>query len=100
MLAMVVSPDVYCLQFNDSRRFSMPNSPDINNVQRGLRIDRELDAKVLKKFKLDDDMTVKDVYILALQYATKDVELDEEDNKRIAEEKRIARIKFKNGKVK
>ena len=76
----------------------MANQPDINNVQRGQRIDRELDAKVLKKFRLDPKMTVKDAYILALAFATSDVELTPEELEKIAEEKRAAKrlLKMKN----
>ena len=38
----------------------MANQPSIDNVQRGLRVQRELDAKILKKFRVDDSMTIKD----------------------------------------
>lgn len=69
----------------------MANRPSPENVQRSIRIDRELDAKVLKRFKIDDDMTVKDAYILALQFATRKVELDPEDLEKIAADKRAAR---------
>ena len=68
----------------------MANRPSPENVQRAIRVDRELDAKVLKRFRVDDDMTVKDAYILALQFATRKVELDPEDLERIAAEKRAA----------
>lgn len=68
----------------------MANQPDINNVQRGLRVQRELDAKVLKQFRFEN-MTVKDAYILALTYATRKVELTEEDHEKIAAEKRAAK---------
>lgn len=69
----------------------MSNMPDVNNIQRAIRVNREIDAKVLRKFRLDDKMTVKDAYILALQYATRDVELTAEDYEQIAEAKRRAR---------
>ena len=77
----------------------MANQPDINKVQRGQRIDRELDSKVLKKFKLDSTMTVKDAYILALTFATRDIELTPEELETIAEEKRAAKrlLKIKKG---
>ena len=74
----------------------MANQPDIKNVQRGLRVERELDAKVLKKFRLDESMTVKDAYILALQFATKDIELTAEDNEKIAADKRAAKNAVRN----
>lgn len=72
----------------------MANQPDKKNIQRGLRVDRELDAKVLKKFRTDDRMTVKDAYINALLFATMKVVLTAEDHERIAAEIRAA----KNGK--
>ena len=74
----------------------MANQPDIKNVQRGLRVDRELDAKVLKRFRVDDSMTIKDAYILALQFATRKVELSPEDHEKIAAEKRAAKNTSKN----
>lgn len=69
----------------------MSNMPDVNNIQRAIRVNREIDAKVLRKFRLDEHMTVKDAYILALQYATRDIELTAEDYEKIAEAKRQAR---------
>lgn len=76
----------------------MANQPSINNVQRALRVDRELDAKILRKFRVDDSLTVKDAYILALMFAAKDVTLTAEDNERIADEKRAASCKKKGAK--
>lgn len=76
----------------------MANQPNPGNVQRALRVQRELDAKVIKKFRADDDMTVKDTYILALQYATRKVELTAEDFKKIAEETAKAKNKAKGAK--
>lgn len=75
----------------------MANQPDINNVQRGLRVDRELDAKVLKGFRVDESMTMKDAYILALQFATRKIELTPEDHEKIAAEKRAAKNATKKG---
>ncbi len=72
----------------------MANQPSIDNVQRGLRVQRELDAKILKKFRVDDSMTIKDAYILALMYAARGIELYAADNEKIAKYKRAA----KNGK--
>jgi len=72
----------------------MPNSPKIKNVQRGLRVDRELDAKVLRKFRVDDSMSVKDAYVLALRFATRKVSLTVEDHERIIQEKRLASAKM------
>ena len=60
-------------------------------MQRAIRVDRELDAKVLKRFKVDEEMTVKDAYILALQFATRKVELTAEEHEKIAEAKRAAK---------
>ena len=76
----------------------MANQPSIKNVQRALRVDRELDAKVLKRFKTDDDMSVKDAYIFALMFATKNVVLTAEDHEKIAAEKRAASMKLKGTK--
>lgn len=71
----------------------MANRPSPENVQRAIRVDRELDAKVLKRFRVDEDMTVKDAYILALQFATRKVELTPEEHERIAADKRAAQKK-------
>lgn len=68
----------------------MPNQPSAKNVQRGLRVRRVLDAKVLKKFRVDEQMSVKDAYILALDFATEDVVLSASDHERIAREIRAA----------
>ena len=76
----------------------MANQPDPKNVQRALRVERELDAKVLKKFRTDDSMSVKDAYIFALMFATKNVELSAEDHERIAQDKRAAAAKLKGVK--
>ena len=70
----------------------MPNQPDVNNIQRALRVQRELDAKVLKKFRTDENMSVKDAYILALQYSTRNVELTPAEYRRIADETEKARV--------
>ena len=70
----------------------MANQPSINNVQRALRVDRELDAKVLKGFRIDKNMNIKDSYILALQFATRKVYLTPDDYEKIAREKRAAKI--------
>lgn len=72
----------------------MADQPNINNVQRGIRCNRELDAKVLKMFRVSDDMTVKDAYILALQFATRDVVLGPEDYERIRQDILEAREKL------
>lgn len=68
----------------------MPNCPSPKNVQRALRVDRELDAKVLKRFRIDPKMTVKDTYILALMFATRDVQLSAKNYEQIALEERQA----------
>lgn len=66
----------------------MSNQPDINNIQRSIRVPRDLDAKIKKRFRIDESMTVKDAYILALQFATRNVELSPEDYEQIAQDKR------------
>ena len=68
----------------------MPNQPSAKNVQRGLRVQRPLDAKVIKKFRTDKKMTIKDAYILALMFATKDTELSSAEYQQIAEETKRA----------
>lgn len=75
----------------------MSNSPAPKNVQRALRVQRDLDAKVIKRFRQDESMTVKDAYILALQYATRDVQLTADEYRKIAEDIEQAR---KSGRVK
>ena len=70
----------------------MPNQPSIKNVQRGLRVQRPLDKKVERGFRVNPDMTVKDAYILALEYATRNVHLTEKDYKEIAEEMKAAKL--------
>ena len=74
----------------------MANQPNPENVQRAIRVQRELDAKVLKRFRADGD-TVKDAYILALMFATRKVELTPEEYHEIAEETEKAR-KGKGGR--
>ena len=69
---------------------TMPNQPSAKNVQRGLRVQRPLDAKVIKKFRTDENMTIKDAYILALMYATRNIELTSDEYQRIAEETKKA----------
>lgn len=81
---------------NPKRTRKMANQPDVKNVQRGLRVERTLDAKVLKRFYDPETMTLKDAYILALQFATRNVELSPEDHERIAAEIRAAKIAAKH----
>lgn len=69
----------------------MANQPKAENVQRALRVQRELDAKVLKKFRADEKMTVKDAYIFALMFATRKVELTADEYRKIAEDTEKAR---------
>lgn len=76
----------------------MANQPNPGNVQRALRVQRELDAKILKKFRADDDMTVKDAYILALEFSTRKVELTADEYRKIAEETAKAAKKAKGAK--
>ena len=73
----------------------MANQPNAKNVQRALRVQRELDAKVLKRFRADETMTVKDAYILALQFATRKVELTAEEYRKIADETEKAKLRSK-----
>ena len=77
------------------------NQPDIRNVQRSIRTSRKLDAKVIKGYRTNPKMTIKDAYILALTFATKDIELDIEDEERIlADMKRARAALLKSGKGK
>ena len=78
----------------------MANQPKAENVQRALRVQRELDAKVLKRFRADDSMTVKDAYIFALMYATRKVELTAEEYRKIAEDTEAAKRRNKKGGTK
>ena len=75
------------------------NQPDIRNVQRSIRTSRKLDAKVIKGYRTNPKMTIKDAYILALTYATKDIELDIEDEERILADMKRAKAKFRKGKA-
>lgn len=75
----------------------MSNMPAPKNVQRALRVQRDLDAKVTKRFRQDESMTVKDAYILALQYATRDVQLTADEYRKIAED--IEKAKKRRGKA-
>lgn len=78
----------------------MSNQPKAENVQRAIRVQRELDAKVLKRFRNDENMSVKDAYILALMYATRKVELTADEYRKIAEDTEAAKRKNRNGGVK
>lgn len=49
---------------------------------RGLRVPRDLDAKVLKRFRMKGD-TVKDAYIRALELAAFGMKLSPADLRRI-----------------
>ena len=71
----------------------MANQPDPRKVQRGLRIDRVLDKKVLKRFRFGDKMAISDAYTLGLIYATENVELSAEEYEQVAEEIKEARKK-------
>ena len=75
----------------------MSNQPNAKNVQRALRVQRELDAKVLKRFRADESMTVKDAYILALQFATRKVSLTADEYRKIADETEKAKERIKKG---
>ena len=77
--------------FIDKKGNNMANQPSPHKVQRALRVQRELDAKVLKRFRDDENMTVKDAYIFALMFATRNVELTAEEYERIAEDTRRAK---------
>ena len=73
----------------------MANQPDPSKIQRALRVQRELDAKVLKRFRADESMSVKDAYILALQFSTHNVELSAEEYRKIADAVEAAKLKMK-----
>lgn len=73
------------------------NQPKPTNVQRSIRAQRELDMKVLKQFRADG-MTIKDAYILALEFATRKVTLTAEDYRQIADETERARKRIKGGR--
>ena len=73
----------------------MANQPSPDNVQRSLRVQRDLDAKIQKKFRVDESMNIKDCYIIALIFATRGVDLSVEDYERIAIEKKEAINKTK-----
>lgn len=76
----------------------MSNMPSVKNIQRALRVQRDLDAKISKRFRQDESMTIKDAYILALQYATRDVQLAPDEYRKIAEDIEKAR-KRKGGRT-
>ena len=73
------------------------NQPKPTNVQRSIRAQRELDMKVLKQFRADG-MTIKDAYILALEFATRKVTLTAEDYRQIADETEQARKRIEGGR--
>lgn len=73
----------------------MSNQPKASNVQRALRVQRELDAKVLKRFRADKSMTVKDAYVFALMYATRNVKLTAEEYRKIADDTEAAKRKIR-----
>lgn len=62
----------------------MANMPKVSKVQRGLRIEHELDYKVTKKYRQDSDTDVTTAYIRALEDSTRDVRLTLSDYKEIA----------------
>ena len=37
----------------------MSNQPDINNIQRSIRVPRDLDAKIKKRFRIDESMSLR-----------------------------------------
>jgi hypothetical protein len=74
----------------ENKENKMSNMPKPENVQRSIRVQRELDAKILKRFRTAE-MSVKDAYILALQYATRKVALTPEEYRQIADETETAR---------
>ena len=76
----------------------MANQPKAENVQRALRVQRELDAKVLKRFRADEKMTVKDAYIFALMFATRKVKLTPDEYRKIAADTEAA--KARNRRIK
>ena len=73
----------------------MANQPDPNKIQRAIRVPRELDVQILKKYRIDSSHTVKDAYILALMDATRNVILTAKDHKQIAKAIKEAKCKRK-----
>ena len=77
----------------------MADMPNVRKVQRGLRVDLELDRKVLRKYAQKSDTDVKTAYIRALEDSTRDVRLTVSDYKAIAEQAEANRIKRENKKA-
>ena len=68
----------------------MASRPDPRNVMRGLRVPRDLDAKILKKYGRGGGEAVKDAYIRALERAAFGVKLSPADLRRIDADTREA----------
>lgn len=66
----------------------MPNKPNVNNRQVGLRVSVELCRKVKVGFGRDGDKHESDAFIRALEEATRDVSLTTADYDAIAAEVR------------
>lgn len=64
----------------------MSNMPDINKRQVSTRVDIELCRKVEKEFSRHDDKSKNIAFIRALEEATRDIQLDDQDYKLIAKE--------------
>lgn len=71
------------------RGWRMANQPDPSNILRGIRVPRDLDAKVLKRYRMKGD-TVKDAYIRAVERATHGTVLTAEERRRVDEDTREA----------
>lgn len=66
----------------------MANSPKVTKRQKGLRIDLELDAKILYGFSRPGDRNDTPAYIRALEEATRKIVLPAEAYEAIADKKR------------
>ena len=73
----------------------MPNKPNVNNRQVGLRVSVELCRKVEVGFGRDGDTYKSEAFIRALEEATRDVALTVADYEAIAAEVRANRQKAK-----
>ena len=74
----------------------MSNMPDITKRQVSTRIDIELCRKVEKEFSRPGDKAKSLAFVRALEEATRDIELDDEDYELIAAEIK-ANKKVRNG---
>lgn len=76
----------------------MSNMPDVNKRQVANRLDVELCRKVEKGFTREGDASKNLAYVRALEEATRDIELDDDDYEIIAAEVRKNKSKRSRGK--